>query len=425
MQNWHRRCDGARWRIAALVLAALAGCTGMRSPTPSRAGAAFSPFLLTFWCGPPLAEFDDGRAGEIAAAGFTVVGPPCGGDHTPDLIRRTLDVAQRHGLRVTVHDHRFGTAVTSAPDWRAGVDAAVATYRDHPALAAYFVADEPPASELDRVAAVVAALRAADPAHLAYVNLLPNYIPTTALGAPTYEAYVEQFISEVQPELLSYDYYPFGKEKDRSTFFTNLATIRDAALRHDLPFMLIALAMPHGPYRDPTEAELAWQVHHALAYGARGVSYFAYWTPPENQEWDFHYGLIEDGRPTLHYFQVARLNRELRALAAALDGFRSIAVADSLGEIGVAFPIGPIDALDGGPITAGLFGGPNGDLAVLLVNRDYRYGVTASLRLHPGAPPPEEFDPDAAQWHRAASLTRPLAPGAALLLRWPAARPGI
>ena len=50
-------------------------------------------------------------------------------------------------------------------------------------------------------------------------------------------------------------------------------------MRHDVPFLLIVQAMPHGPYRDPTEAELAWQVHHALAFGARGISYFTYWTP--------------------------------------------------------------------------------------------------------------------------------------------------
>src|SRR5262249_31677776 len=145
------------------------------------------------------------------------------------------------------------------------------------------------------------------------------------------------------------------------------------------------LAMPHGPYRNPDEGELAWQAHHALAYGARGVSYFTYWTPAPHDEWDGHDGLIEDGRPTLHYFQAARLNRELRAPGAALTGFASIEVADARGEIGVPFPIGPIAGIDGGAITAGLFGDGEGRLAVLLVNRDYRFGTTAALRLQPGA----------------------------------------
>ena len=254
-------------------------------------------------------------------------------------------------------------------------------------------------------------LRAADPQHLAYVNLLPDYIPPAALGAPSYDDYVEQFVTTVRPQLLSYDYYPFGHEKDRSTFFTNLATMRAAALRHDLPFMLIVLAMPHGPYRDPSEAELAWQVHHALAYGARGVSYFTYWTPAGDEEWNNRYGLIENGRAnrTLLPGRAAQ-PRAARARPAALDGFESIAVADSLGEIGVPFPIGPIDGIDGGPITAGLFGDGSGRLAVLLVNRDYRYGVTAQLRLRAGAAAPQVFDAGSATWAaRTDTVVRPAA----------------
>lgn len=395
----------------------LVGCAGERARL-APAAASSQSFLLTFWCGPPLAQFDDARAAEVAAAGFTVVGAPCDGGSDPALNRRALDVAQRHGLRMWVADHRFSPQAVAAPEWPAPLDAAVAEYRNHAALGGYVVADEPPAPEFDAVAAVVSALRAVDPDRLAYVNLLPDYVPPRLLGTPSYEDYVEQFITTAHPQLLSYDYYPFGEEKDRSTFFTNLAVMRAAAQRHALPFMLIVLAMPHGPYRDPTEAELAWQVHHALAYGARGVSYFTYWTPSRDDDWHFRHGLIEDGRPTLRYFQIARLNRELRAIAAALEGFDSIAVADSLGDIGVPFPIGPIDGIDGGPITAGLFGDDAGRLAVLLVNRDYRYGVNSQLRLRPGSTIPEAFDASSNRWRRLADLAFVLPPGGALLLRW-------
>jgi hypothetical protein len=418
-ENNRRRIGRILGCVAACALVASGGCTAA-SPLASRIAAPSQrPFVLTFWCGPPLAQFDDARAAEIAAAGFNIVGAPCDGGFDAALNLVALDVAQRHGLRMWVADHRYGLPAVAAPDWPAPLAAAVADYRNHPALDGYFVADEPPVPQFESVAAAVAGLRDADPSHLAYVNLLPDYVPAEALGAPSYEDYVEQFIATVHPQLLSYDYYPFGHEKDRSTFFTNLATIRAAALRYRLPFMLIVLAMPHGPYRNPGEAELAWQAHHALAYGARGISYFTYWTPaPRGDEWDGHEGLIEDGRPTLHYFQVARLNRELRALGGALTGFASIAVADAAGEIGVPFPLGPIDAIEGGSITAGLFGDGHGRLAVLLVNRDYRYGTNAVVRLHAGAAAPEAFDAESGQWDRSGALSFVLPPGGARLLRW-------
>ncbi|MGH7787518.1 MAG: hypothetical protein ACRERC_11665 [Candidatus Binatia bacterium] len=394
----------------------LAGCAAHSSP----AGPSAAPFIVTFWCAPPLAEFDDARAAEIAAAGFTTVGAPCEGGFDPQQNQRALATAARHGLRLWVADHRYGPGAIENPLWQELIADAVADYGSAPALGGYFIVDEPPATQFEAVAAVTAALRAADPDRLAYVNLLPSYIPPEALGAASYEDYLERFVEIVQPTLLSYDNYPFGKEKDRSSFFTNLETVRAVALRHGLPFMLIVLAMPHGPYRDPTEAELAWQVFHALAYGARGISYFAYWTPPSDEDWQNRNGLLEDGRPTLHYFQAARLNQIVRALGAELTGFRSLAVADALGEVAAPLPIGPLEAIDGGPVTAGLFGDGTGRIAVLLVNRDYRYGVTAQVRRRPGVPPPAIFDPATRAWRSAGDAPITLAPGDARLLRWEA-----
>ncbi|MEO8601755.1 MAG: hypothetical protein ABI629_04170 [bacterium] len=403
-------------RLALLALALLlAGCVAR---TPSWQP---TPFITTFWCAPPLDALDDARAAQIAAAGFTTIGAPCQGDLSATANRRVLATAARHGLRMWVADHRLYAAVIGGAEATAQVQAAVDDYRDLPALDGYVLADEPTTAAFASVATAVAALRRADPARLAYVNLLPDYVPPPLLGAESYDDYLQRFASEVRPQLLSVDYYPFGATKDRSTFFANLAALRSTALRHDLPFLWIVLAMPHGPYRDPTEAELAWQVFHALAYGARGISYFTYWTPPDRTgEWQHRNGIIANGEPTPRYAQVTRLNRIARALGAALAGWRSLAIADGLGEIGAPWPIGPIAGLDGGPITTGLFGDRAGGIAALLVNRDYRTAITAHLQLRDGAAWPEVFDPASERWRRAAGLDLPLPAGEAVLLRWPA-----
>lgn len=415
----------ACWHIAVALLVLLAGCT-----TPHRAPVPLPPpgqdFLLTFWCGPPLSEFTDGRATDIVAAGFNLVGPPCEGERTQERNLQALDVAARHGLRLSIADPRFDWHVVEQPGWESRLGAATAAYAQHPALGAYFVGDEPVAADFPAAAAVVARLRAADPTHLAYINLLPDYVKPQDLGTSSYREYVERFIDTVQPQLLSYDYYPFGydahgADRDRSTFFANLTLMREQALEHDLPFMLIVLALRHGPYRDPTEAELRWQVFHALAFGARGLSYFTYWTPPPDASADGvsrHPGLIEHGQPTLRYFQAAELNREARSIAQELATFRSAAVADSAGAIAPPFPLGPIEGIDGGPVTAGLFTNGSGERAVLLVNRDYRQPITAHLRLQPGTRLPSLFDSTSGQWDAGLLPDLTLPAGDARLIRW-------
>jgi len=105
-------------------------------------------------------------------------------------------------------------------------------------------------------------------------------------------------------------------------------------------------------------------------------------------------------------------------VAEQLAPFRSIGVADSLGEIAASFPVTPIEAIEGGPVTAGMFEDKNGRLAVLLVNRDYRYGINARLRLRDGTDLPQLFDPIAGAWTRTSEAVFPIPPGAGRLLRW-------
>jgi hypothetical protein len=307
-----------------------------------------------------------------------------------------------------------------APDWAARLDAAVTEYGDHPALGGYFLVDEPGAEKFAALGLVVEWLRDVDPQRVPYINLYPQYVPPEALGTATYREHVERFMTEVRPPLLSYDYYPFKLDSDRDTFFESLLLIRNAAARHGVPFLLIVQAMPHGNYRDPTEAEMAWQINHALAFGARGISYFAYWTPvdvPGADRWQFRHGLVEGGRPTEHFAEAARLNRAARAHAAQLTGMRSMAIADSEGLFAPPLPLGPIADVSGAPVTAGFFSG-KGSIAVLLVNQDYRHPRELELRVRSSATP-ELFDVAAERWTRLRDARIPLAAGGAALLRWP------
>ena len=110
-----------------------------------------------------------------------------------------------------------------------------------------------------------------------YINLFPTYASSKQLGNPTYADHLESFMRTVRPAVLSYDHYSLMKDgTDRKDYFENLSLIREAGLRWGVPPWNIILSIPHFGYRDPTEAEMRWQVYTSLAYGMKGILYFTY-----------------------------------------------------------------------------------------------------------------------------------------------------
>jgi hypothetical protein len=346
---------------------------------PARASRRVSPerFLISFWCAPPPEETTLERYREIAAAGFNAALPPCAGPITPELNRRILALCAQTGLKAIVQDPRLGAGgpESGSADLEAAVDAVVADYARSPSLLGYFLQDEPQASQFPRLAALDRSLRARDPQHLPYINLFPNYATREQLGTSSYPAYVRGFLETVRPKLLSFDHYALVGPGERPTYFENLEVIRREALRAETPFAAILLTTPHGPYRDPTEADLRWQVYTALAYGARGILYFTYWTP-HDATWNFRNGILdEQGRRTVHYDPIRRLNAELNALAPTLVPLRSEGVYHAGGlPVGTrSLPAGEtVRAVRGGDAVVGLFREP----------RQVRIGFNM-------APPPE------------------------------------
>jgi hypothetical protein len=409
----------AAWLGLLLILASSA-CgpvtRGAVAPPRQPAGPvapASDSFITTIWCGPPFEQFTDVRAEEIVAAGFNVVGPPCERPTGPFQPFDALAVAARHGLKMWIADARYGQRARTVPDWQDQIARAVADYKDRPGFGGYFLADEPSAPQFADLGAIAARIRELDPGAFIYVNILADYIPR-GWGTATYREYVEQFVTTVRPSILSYDYYTFLEHEDRPTFFSNLALIRDVAQEHHLPFMLIFLAMPHGPYRDPTAAELSWQALHALAYGASGISYFAYWTPVDVEFQDvmhFRHGLIENGRTTDRHREATILDTAVRAIAYELEGFHLVSAESA--------PFAPIVSLRGSDVTVALFGNDTGVRKILLVNRSYHHEATIAFRRSDPRVRIERFDVRLQRWldNRHAGLQ--IDAGGAQLLNWP------
>jgi hypothetical protein len=347
-------------------------------------------FMITFWCPPPA---DKEILSRVAKEGFNLTWTDEHG----------LDVAHDQGLKAMLQDDLITPRTLLSAKQRAKLDALINRVKNHPALEAYFIADEPGALHFNSLGQLVAYLRERDPNHFAYINLLPVYAPNKQLGTSgppqkAYEEYLRRYIAEVRPSLISYDHYHFFKNNDGDQYFLNLELISKVARDNKLPFMNIIQASSYEKsWRLVNAGELRWLVYTTLAYGGRGISYFLYWGPKA------YGGLYQDGVKTPLADAVSILNKELFAQSSVLMDLEHLGTYHSGHLPSGASPVpvsSPVQFLRKDDFVLGLFGKSNKVTTFMVVNRNYKDQATALIALKPHIKGIEEFDRNLRQWKK-------------------------
>ncbi len=339
-------------------------------------------FPIVCVLGPPANDNRLAHWQRIKDANFTIVLPSYQYDDADQL--KMLNHCRQVGLGGLVHVKRLappGSSGSPPAAWRQLVGEAVERYADHPALYGYMVRDEPGADLFAQLGRVVNEFSRLDPRHPVCINLFPVHASDEQLQASDYVEYLDRYLQTVKPPFLSYDHYPLLRDgSDRPDFFLNLELTRAAGARHKTPVWTVVLSGWSDHFRKPTAAELRWQVYSALAYGAKGVAYFAYW--PANDD----YTAVVDyaGRPQPLYEAIGELNGKVLSLGSALQHATSTAVYHT----GKSIPQGcrrlpekaaPLGVPRGLPLVIGLFESGPKDRYAMIFNRDYRQSVTVPV----------------------------------------------
>ncbi|HEX4415838.1 MAG TPA: hypothetical protein VH107_19565 [Lacipirellulaceae bacterium] len=337
--------------------------------------AAFFPIMA--WDNLPN---DPAVLQKLHDCGFTVAGfVPLSG----------LDACRAAGMQAIINE-----ADTRDYDW-SNVDPKVARTRvtqlikevgGRSGVFGYYLTDEPSAGLFPGLATVAAVVKEQQPGAWPYINLLPDYANAEQLGTPTYDEYLEKFIATCHPPLLSYDHYAILEGGAfRPEYFANLESMRRAALKHDLPFWQIVLSLGCLSYREPSEADMRFQVYTSLAYGARGIAYFKYLTPAEG---NFRGGPIDQfghENPMWHVMQ--QVNLQIGKLASTLLKLKS----DRVYHFGDMPPgcAGPDDKSlvksIAGPFLVGDFTHEDGSRYFMLVNKSFTNSVYCAPKLRKAA----------------------------------------
>jgi len=344
--------------IAVMLVVLVSG-----SSPAQRSDARFvqDRIAIGFWVDPPADQITDARYKEIAEANFTFVMGSSGPQSDKDISKQ-LALCKKYKLKAIVK----------------GDPNDPAKLPDHGSCWGYYLVDEPGAGYIPDLKARIEAIRKSRPGKLGYFNLLPNYAPSWALGTATYDEYVGRFAKETGCDVLCMDYYPMltPYNDGRDGYRGNLAVMRKYSLECDIPFWNFFNTMPFSTFYDPTESHLRWQVYTSLAYGAKGVLYFCYWTPRYGE---FPKGgaiITAEGRRTRHYDQAKRINAAVKNLGPTLMKLTSVDVirikpSEDSAKALAGSPIKTLSAY--GDYLIGVFKHADGRRAVLLNNYDHNY----------------------------------------------------
>jgi hypothetical protein len=265
---------------------------------------------------------------------------------TVETLEKAMDAAGEAGIKVFAdiitregHTEQAGAAEITAD--------VVRCLWNHPALAGWYIGDEPGRAGFPEYANRIAALQAvyypqarilADE-HLCLANLLPNYAGPSALGTPTYREHVRTFLEEVPVPFLSFDHYPIrlnaeGHRVVSCEWYENLEVVAGETKRVGKPFWAFALSAAHVNYPVPTLADLRLQVYSNLAYGAQGINYYTYWHPGYHPYTSAP--VDPEGKKTEVYDRVKTMNEEIKNLSKVFLGAKMI----SVGHTGTVIPDG-------------------------------------------------------------------------------------
>lgn len=391
--------------LVSVVAVALAGDQGPeRRARPLAAAiahpgtAALPRFALFGWVAPPIDQTTPERYQQMADAGFNVTVLAWEDPGTPGFNRQRLAVTPA-GLRNLLLDNRLDLVHEDDAPSLVVLDSIVAAYRDDPGFLGYYLGDEPGVARYPRLAEWFRLLRARDPLHPAWNNLLGRSMFNSH---DEFIDYLRGYVTTVQPAVLCTDHYDHLDSGDRGQFVASVAGTAQVAREAGLPFWGVLLVTRHLQYRYVDDALLRWQVAQWLAYGARGIGYFTYWQPAPDPDpvVNWQEGMIryDNGDTTAHYTRVRELNRRVLPLGEALAGLAWISTEYSgdVPEAALAFSPDLLVSQVEGRAALGTFAAADGTPHLFVANRDSSAARVIALELV-GERPVERLS-DAGAW---------------------------
>lgn len=242
-------------------------------------------------------------------------------------ITRAVQYAEEVGIKYLARDYAVMVDPVKLEYDQGDMHALTSSYDGGSAFNGFLVTDEPGANDFERLGRLKKYYEKEYPGKEFYVNLFPSYASLSQTQTDSYGEYLDRYISEVNPDFVSYDHYAlsldgYGTYHITEDVLWNLEMVSKRCQKAGIPMYTFVSTMKYDmSSRDPIENEVRWQVYTQLAYGSRSIQYFCYWTPIESDFNAYEAVITRDGKKTPRYEYLKNVNHELQGLDEALLEF--------------------------------------------------------------------------------------------------------
>lgn len=280
-------------------------------PVSSTAWEQKEFYLSTFISGTDLEQVKWAKEGGLNLLEFAF--------STPAYMEKALDYCDDVGIRCMVYDQGSITSVgDKMPLYNERSFAnAVYKYYDHESVIGYYIWDEVDKSLFASARVMVDYVKKYDPARLAYLILYPSYGVYNWSSSPVdwensaYYYYVDDYLKTVNPQVLSFDYYPFYNNPSSlsiSDWYRDMGLMRKKAAEYGKPFWYYYQThdlKDHNIALSPGQIRV--QMYTGLAYGAKYLS-----------SYNAMYYMYTDSGKTANFESAKAINNEVMAMGRYL-----------------------------------------------------------------------------------------------------------
>lgn len=341
-------------------------------------------FLITIYCPPPAKLQNDEQYQMLKDAHVDIIISDGGGKAAT---LKTLDIAGKYGMKVYASDGRINQGDDKIRE-------VVNDYKNHPALAGYYITDEPDSAHLQWAVELMLKVKRLDPAKDAYINHLPDW------SVNNYEhGFLKRYIETSGKEninYLAYDNYPYKRgHRLEKTYFNNLDIIRRTGLKYGIKTSscLQSFGMAFGgviELRRPNADEIRMNVYSNLAYGIKNAVWYPYYTRdnlpvPKTVPTMLKSVIDSVGVKTDMYEPFQKMNGEMKQLGKTLISLDAVEVyhtGDSL-WLGTALPpanfIAQVEDKKAEVILSRFVEKGTGKQYLMVVNRSFKKPATLTV----------------------------------------------